>query len=354
MKRRFIYIILILSIMMYTFGSNSVSWFISSAASGDNAFTVGTMDIGIGEGEDGSGQIDLGGLAPDRVIAQRIKIRNKGTLDCKLYGIRFNSLGSLSDIGDSLNFHIYFTKDEGNEISTSDIPVFYNYVNTILDDHVIFYPIIVEAGDEIIMVFRAELDQLQIGEEHSKAEDSILDFEILAAQIDTPLDELSERYKLLENYQSVQEALNNIWDADVLIVGANEYQCDRLTLNNKENVSIVGVGEENIPEFRYTEEKNNNKKGNPNQYFLSFNDCSGIIMRSIALGYYMDNKTYSIETNSQGPKPKKPLYIDGDFNQVNTYLNGEFEGKANPGHIEIVGRNNIIFIDGEIYKPPQS
>lgn len=360
MKIRFIYIILILSIMMYTFGSNSVSWFISSAVSGDNSFTVGTMDIGIGEGEDGTGQIHLGELAPDRVIEQRVNIKNKGTLACKLYGIKFtdDSLESLSNISDALNFHIYFTKDGGDEISPSDIPVFYNYVNTIKEGLIVFYPIAVEAGDEINMVFRAELDMLQVWEEHSKAEETMLDFEILAAQTNTPLEELSERYKLIENYQSVQDALNDMKNADVLIVGENEYQCDILTLSEKENVSIVGVGEKDMPEFQYIEDKNGNNKNNSNKddqdkYFLTFEKCNGIIMRHIALAYYKQNQ-YSLEITIQGSKPKNPLYIDGDFNQVNTYLNEGFEGMDNPGHIKNLGRNNIIFIDGDRYDPPQS
>jgi len=360
MKRRFIYIILILSIIMYTFGSNSMSWFISSAVSGDNTFTVGTVDLGVGDDENGSGQIDLGDLAPDESIEQRIKIVNKGTLPCKLYGIRFlnNSLGSLSSIADALNFHIYFTQAEENEISSSDIPVFYNYVNTIKEDLIIFYPIIVEAGDEITMVFKAELDMLQVWEEHSKAEETMLDFEILAAQTNTPLEELSERYKLIENYQSVQDALNTVENADVLIVGENEYQCDILTLSEKENVSIVGVGEKDIPEFQYIEDRNGNNKNNSNKddqekYFLTFEKCNGIIMRNISLAYYKQNQ-YSLEITIQGPKPKKPLYIDGDFNQVNTYLNEGFEGMDNPGHINNLGRYNIIFIDGNRYNPPKS
>ena len=55
-------------------------------------------------------------------------------------------------------------------------------------------------------------------------------------------------------------------------------------------------------------------------------------MRNISLAYYKQNQ-YSLEITIQGPKPKKPLYIDGDFNQVNTYLNEGFEGMDNPGHI---------------------
>lgn len=347
--------------MMYTFGSNSMSWFISSAVSGDNTFTVGTIDLGVGDDENNSGQIDLGELAPDGLIEQRIKIVNKGTLPCKLYGIRFlnNSLESLRSIADALNFHIYFTQAEENEINSSDIPVFYNYVNTIKEDLIIFYPIIVEAGDEITMVFRAELDMLQVWEEHSKAEETMLDFEILAAQTNTPLEELSERYKLIENYQSVQDALNDMKNADVLIALGKKYQCNILTLSKKENVSIVGVGEKDIPEFQYIEDKNGNNKNNSNnnnnqdKYFLTFENCDGVIMRNIALGYNKQNQ-YSSEITVQESKPKKPLQIIGNFNQLNTYLYGDFEGMDNHGHITVSGRCNIIFIDEEKYNPPQS
>ncbi|MFA7572226.1 MAG: hypothetical protein WCY24_00755 [Lutispora sp.] len=353
MKRKFIYIILILSIMMYTFGSSSMSWFSSTAASGDNTFTVGTLDIGIGDGEKGSGEIDLGQLAPDTVIEQRIKIVNKGTLPCKLYGIRFSEgiLAGLSDLSDALNFHIYFTYNEGEEIIASDIPVFYNYVNTIKDNLIIFYPIIIDK--EITITFRAELDQLQIEEKHTATEESILEFEILASQLDTPLKELSERYKLLEDYTDIQGAINDLDDGDVLVVGEGQYECDRLLINSKENISIVGIGEKETPEFKHIE-KNKSERGNLEQYFLRVDDCRGIIMRNIALGYYKKNKELSVEALGNGNKPNKPLYIDGDYNQVNVYFQGQFAGNANPGHIEILGRNNIIFIDEIRYNPPQS
>ncbi len=356
MKKRLIYIILILSIMMYTLGRGSISWFMSTASSEANAFTAGTLNMAIGEGENGSGQIDLGGLAPDRVLEQRTKIVNKGTLPCELYGIRFSrdSIAGLTDLSDALNFHIYFTHGKDKDITALDIPVFYNYVDTIKEDLIIFYPITVESEDEITMVFRAELDLMQIEERHRDAEDSLLEFEILASQLGTPLGELSERYVLLEGDKVVQEALNGLDDSDVLVVEEGEYQCDRLILDDKENISIVGIGEGDIPEFKHIEDSNNSKKSNPDQYFLSIENCSGVIMRNIFLGYYKDNKALSGEASTNGAKLKKPLYIDGDYNQVNTYFCGEFEGKVNQGHIEVIGRNNIIFIDDNRYNPPRS
>jgi hypothetical protein len=345
MKKRLIYIILILSIMMFTFGRGSTSWFMSTAESGGNTFSVGTLEISIGVGDIGT--IDLEELVPEKLVEQEITVTNKGTLPCKLYGIEFprESLKSLSDLEDALKLQICFKNTKDREITALEIPVFNNYIDTILDDLIIFYPIILD--DEIQMVFRAELDMVQIEEKHSEVEASSLQFELLASQVDTPLQQLSGRYLFIGDYPEPQTALNSMANADVLIIDEEQYECDNMILQGKENISIVGVWQQNKPEFRYMEAKNQGNNsinaGNLENYFLRVEDCKDVIIRDISLGYYKKNTAYSSEAKVNGPKPKKPLFINGCFNYVSIDLKGEFK----KNQADDKGRENIILVDGE-------
>lgn len=328
--------------IMFTFGRGSASWFMNTVVSQDNTFTTGTLEISVGEGEENTGAIDLEGLAPEKVLEQKIRIINNGTLPCKLYGIRFSaeSLNDLRELNDALKFQIYFTNTKKEEITTLDIPIFHNYMGTILEDLIIFYPVILD--DEIQMVFRAELDMMQVEEKHSEVEASTLQFELLASQTGTPLQQLSERYLFSKNYLDTQTAMNSIKDADVLMIEEGQYECSRLLIQNKKNISIVGVWGLNKPELKHMEEKNI-KTGNKDQYFLKIEDCSGAIIRDISLGYYKENIINSNEAMESGIKPKKPLYVDKCFNYVNIDLKGEFKKQ----HVEDNGRDNIILINGK-------
>lgn len=342
MKRKFIYIILILSMIMFTFGRGSASWFMSTVVSQDNIFTTGTLEIGIGEGEENTGAIDLEGLAPEKVLEQKIRIINNGTLPCKLYGIRFSaeSLNDLKELNDALKFQIYLSNTKKEEITALNVPIFHNYVGTVLEDLIIFYPVTLD--DEIQMVFRAELDMIQVEEKHSGTEASILQFELLASQLGTPLQQLSERYLFSENYLDTQTAMSSVKDADILIIGEGQYECDRLLLQNKKNISIVGAWEFNKPELKYVGE-NNIKTGNEDQYFLKVEGCSGAIIRDISLGYYKKNMIDCNESEENMIKPKKPLYVDKCFNYVNIDLKGELKNQ----YVEDEGRENVILINEE-------
>lgn len=341
MKRKFIYIILILSMIMFTFGRGSASWFMNTVVSEENTFSTGTLEIGIGDGEKNIGTIDLEGLAPEKVLEQKIRIINNGTLPCKLYGIRFSAerINDLKELNDALKFQIYLSNTKKEEITALEIPVFCNYVGTILEDLIIFYPVTID--EEIQMVFRAELDMMQVEEKHSEVDAITLQFELLASQLSTPLQQLSERYLFLENYLDTQTAMSSIKDADILIIGEGPYECDRLLLKNKKNISIVGVWELNKPELKYME-SNNIKTGNKDQYFLKVEDCSGAIIRDISLSYHKENMIDSNEVKDSGIKPKKPFYVDKCFNYVNIDLKGEFENQL----VEDEGRENIILING--------